>query len=244
MQTVQRVYQRGPQGRARVVSNKKSLTVTMVDTGQQLIFDIASLGYTLPTPFVAGDYAVKISFDLTKLEAIAPWNGSVVTRFTRFASPQDPRTGAYQLPVPKPPRDRVGKTRDGRTYDKNWLQFTALMEVMEPAQYAGMIVPAVLHYEFVPDPNGQAGPPVSRSKYVEQLIQFLDKASGDFTSLSIPFSDNILPPLEKQLQERNRLFQCVLENGWVVAFAEAIQPPTRAAKNVAKTPKTTAKKKK
>lgn len=229
MQPVNTPYKKGPQGQARVVFGKKLVTVTLKDTQQQFSFEPGAIKSELPAKPVNGDYNVRIGFDLSTLYSIQPWNATVVTEFIGFAAPEN------QPPVPKFPSNRVGMTKAGVPYEKNYLQMTALLRVIEPDTLEGMIVPVVLRYNFVASPDGSTGIGFTRSKYTEFLMSFLDKASGDITTLNLPFSDNVLPALQAELLKRKRQFQTVVEKGYAVAFGEAM--PKRAPKSAKKSAK-------
>lgn len=233
MQTVSTPYKKGPSGQAKVVFNKRNVVVTMKDGGQQMTFDLDAIQCPIPAKPLNGDYNVAVSYDLSKLYNVAPWSATALCKFKQFASPKD------QPPIPKYPSDRVGRTKAGVTYDKNYLQFVAQLEIEEPSHFQGMVIPGVFRYNFAADTNGNTGITNLRSKYTELLMSFLDRASGDVATLNLPFSDNILPALQRELQNRDRSFQVVIERGFAAAFSE----PMLVAKRKPAAKKATTKKK-
>ena len=85
-----------------------------------------------------------------------------------------------------------------------------------------------LHYRFMPaqvEVKGVmrevAAIPVSKSKAVEQLDNFI-MATKAVVDGPIPYSDNILPTLQKRILRKEAEFKFIMKDGWI----NNIIPPT------------------
>lgn len=181
-----------------------------------------------------GDYVVRLSGDGKKLYGLSPYNASVTARFEKFAAAEG------QPPIPK---HFVGnrQKRDGTTYPIDEMTFTAVMRCTGTVwpKYDGLSFPITLLYArngnclFADDGNGYAVIQGLSDK-ANFLASFISQLGGP--DLLIPYSANILPDLEKALQEADIEVMCVLEKGWVTSISEAPPPPASKTDKAEKKP--------
>jgi hypothetical protein len=170
---------------------------------------MASLA-TLP----AGDkLSLRMSGDGSELYSIRPNDGSVVLNFDRFSAKKD------ELPQPKiqkgGPREYNGK----KWFAKDKLVFTAIFKIVSK-KYKTMEVPYVLDYTFRQwEDTTDVVIPMGNKK-CDQVIEFLKLCGWDEEADSIPWSDNVLPFLEKVLRVKQKPILAVLKNGWIDSISE------------------------
>lgn len=224
----------GPMGSAEIEIIGRQLQVVMDETHEVVNLSTDQLPpdvdlKKLPTN---KKYNVMVSGDRTKLTGFRPFAGSFVCLFT------DIKKKPGQPPIHEFPRNREGKSATG-PYSKDWHEFTANCRVAE-APYTGLIIPVKLRYYFGMGEDGNAVI-AGEGKHSQYLARFLEVATGDLESIKIPFSDNILPQLERYLQEQQRPFMVIMANGWPDSFGDVpagyFKPVKKtAAKKAAKKP--------
>lgn len=210
-------------------------SINVIGRQLQVIFDEKNEVVNLPLEALPPDsvpgklpknkkYFVSVSGDRQKLSAFRPWEGSFIAEFVEL------KKKPGQPPLHEFPRERVGQGPNG-PYNKDWQEFTAILRIAEPP-YTGLIVTTKLRYYFGMDEEGLTTIK-GEGKHSQFLGRFLEVAVGDLEKIKIPFSDNILPQLEKLLLERHRSFLIVMSKGWVDSFGEAPAAYQKVAKKVA-----------
>lgn len=220
-------------------------TVNIVGKTLQIIFDQGNEVVNLATDLLPPDvdvkhlptkkkYSVLVDGTRTKLNGFCPYEGSYTCEFLEF------KKKPGQPPMHDYPRNRVGQGPNG-PYAKDWQEFTAILRILEEP-YTGLLVSTKLRYYFGIDEETGNAVIKGEGKHSQKLGRFIEVACGDFEKVVIPFSDNVLPPLERLLQEQHRPFLIVMSKGFVDSFGEApaIYLKTVAKKKAAK--KVTAKK--
>lgn len=157
-----------------------------------------------------GIYRVSLSSDGSQLFGIVPAKGTYVVRYGGMVSSNG------ELPAPKEIKGGPRKTKDGK---KTWtapdyLAFTVLLRVLS-ANCKKMTIPYQLHYTFERYRDTDETVIPLGTKNFERTATFLQLAGLDFSKDSIPFSDNVLPFLDKLFHERNTRFNIVMKNGYV-----------------------------
>lgn len=162
----------------------------------------------------AGIWFISVNKDLDKIYGFRPVDGVFDVVVDRFSAQQD------QPPTPKEFRG-----------DKwSYLYFTAILRIVGGNE-DGMKIPYTLRYHFDKElePVDQAGTKREvvayshpKSKYTAPLVDFMD-AAGAWEKGPMPYKDNILPMLEKRIQEQKRTFKIVLRQGQVHSIVGGTQ---------------------
>ena len=89
----------------------------------------------------------------------------------------------------------------------------------------GMTVPYTLRYNFGEDEDGNVcytkwG---AQSKHTPLLDEFLTVTKA-WDDGPIPFTDNILPVLQKRILRKNASFQFVMKDGWINTLLDSDEP--------------------
>jgi len=203
-------------GPAKFTLNGRIATVTFLDAqGQPYSFDLddPNLEHADVSSFPEGAVFATVSGDGSRLYSIRPLTGSFVVKFERFAAPEG------ELPAPKH-YEQTFTADDGTTRRSSYEGFTALLRITA-GPWAGAILPSFLRYGFVDAGDGVTTGLKSRGRHAERLAAFLEYAGLDLQSDTIPYSENVLPWLEKTLQERNHDFMVVVDNGYVEGYGPA-----------------------
>ena len=208
MKVVSTPFRRGPAGPANVRITKTTVTVIMDKGGEQ--FQFPTKEADLPKGITSGKWSVSISSDLSKLQGIRPLDGAFVCRFKNMVAQKG------QPPLPK--RDqRPGTKKDGTTFPKDLLKFTAIVEIAD-GQLAGVQIPVSLVYKNLLTTSGFSSGPENLvvvqggDRDMQLLTEFLVHTGAMDSEL--PFSDNILPALETSIKNRKKKFMMWLANGW------------------------------
>jgi hypothetical protein len=172
--------------------------------------------YTVPYDMSAvglvddGKYRVSLSSDGSQLFGITPAAGTYIVRYAGMVASKG------ELPTPKLIEGGPRKTRDGK---KSWnapdyMAFTVLLRIVS-ANCKRMTIPYQLNYSFEQyKDTDETSIPLGTKQY-ERTATFLQLAGMDFNVDSIPFSENVLPYLDKLFGDKNNKFQVVLKNGYV-----------------------------
>lgn len=169
---------------------------------------------TLPEGVVSGEkYSFRLSSDGGELYSIRPIEASVVVKFDRFASSKD-----------EPPQPKIQKGGPREYNGKKWmaqdkLVFTAILKITSK-RYRGMEIPYILDYTFKQWENTTDTVIPYGSKRKDQVIEFLKFFGWDEEEDSIPYSDNVLPFLQKLLKARGVKVLATVKNGYI----ESISP--------------------
>ena len=190
-----------------VTSNK----VRVIFDGKDQVIDV--LREDAPDYMVSGRQVVNLSGDNNRIFSAKPIGGSHVCRFIGFWSKED------EPPTPRKIDARTGTSKAGKPYKiPEHLEFTALFEITSKKwnryQLSQNLFYAFEHYEGDITQIKGAGS--------QKLTDFLMVAGLDFATDEIPFSENVLPFLEKLLLSRKKnLVISLTPDGWVDTIVEA-----------------------
>lgn len=207
----------GPSGEAQINVLGQQLQIVFTGNNEIVNLPISVLPPNVPSAKklpANKKYFVSVNGKRDGLSMFVPMTGSVVVKFIGFKKARN-----QPIALPQRPRKDVGVNKDGTTYPKDWLEFTAVCEVID-APYTGLEIGVKLRYYFGEGANGLAGIR-GQGKHSLKLARFLEVVMGDASLVKVPFSDNILPALEALLLDHGRPFMIVMANGFADAFGEA-----------------------
>ena len=200
--------EKGPQGIARVNVSEKKVTVIFEDGDK---FDLTPAD--CPKYLVkSGKYAVSLNLEGTTMYNARPLGGSHLVRFKEFTHKKD------EPPAPKIVSGGLRTKKDGtRFVVDDSVQFGAIFQIVGP-DHTGFELAYFVPYAFKnwSDETGIGG------KGSQKLEAFLRSTGIDFSSDTIPFSDNVLPWLQKFLRTKNTLLIATLtKEGYIDTLASA-----------------------
>ncbi len=187
----------GPQGPSKVTLGNKIVRIQMNGEVYELEKDAWDVMYS------AGEYDILLSKDLTKIVSLRPPSpGTHIVKFFNFGN------RINEIPEPKIQRGGPRKSPNGGTYIANdKLVFTANLEIVEGSQYDGLRLSDIQTYGFEPVPgSGETMITMDGKRDLERFETFMRAQGINLADLVIPFSPNILPWLEKYLQENAKPF--------------------------------------
>lgn len=161
--------------------------------------------------FFGDNLFVELRYDNAQIKYVRPWAGNYVGRFLRFTSTDEG------------PKTKPGYWGTNRQTGKQfWVEpkekFTAVFEIVS-GQYKGAQLISSYEYLIGADHDGTikfAG----WKKALEELVQFLQTAGYDPNVDSLPYSQNVLPALEKFLVEQDKIFLIKVNEGWVETLSD------------------------
>lgn len=162
-----------------------------------------------PGNLTPGYYSVRLNGKPKKereMLSFYPADGVYTVQFSKFPSKED------EAPAP---RTNSGKFGEYKT-------FMALVKIFG-GDYSGCEIPVYLTYNFAPYPldNGKYGLTYSKSIEKSDPTKFLDTflgAIGVWDNGPLPYSDNVLPMLQKIALKKSAKFKVVLADGRAVSF--------------------------
>lgn len=196
-------------GVAKVVVGESRIKVTLKSSPESDTFDGKEYRFDKDDApeciRKSGTYLAAISGDEKTLYGLRPIRGTFKTKVKNIASRKD------EPPAPKVKTGRYGP----------YQTFTVNLVILDHDDYEGMEIPVQFNYsKFIEtddeltsvEVGDKAGSPG------ERLLDFLEIAGvGD---VQIPFSDNILPRLQKALLKAGVEFYTKLKDGWADSFLE------------------------
>lgn len=199
---------KGQVGTADVTVSRDKVRVAF-DEGQ--IVDI--LREDAPDYIISGRQNVTLSSDNTHIQSARPAGGSYICKFSHFASRED------TPPEPKVVPARSGISKAGKRYSiDEHLEFTAVYQIIR-GKFKGYQLIQNLFYAFSEYGDGITQISGNGSRKLEE---FLLSNGLNFTSDDIPFSDNVLPYLEKLIISKNKyLIVQISPEGWITTLADA-----------------------
>jgi len=194
----------GPKGLAKVKVGKEEVRVEFVDKEKlgRVPFLIKPED-VFPADIQDGEYIVSLNAEGTKIMNINVPKGSYYLKFSHFSHKLDDQ----DVPLPPTFRDvpyKINSRRDGTTYSvPAHLEFTALFKVCDHKDFTGWVVPYNLNYLYAKDDITDETC-IMRGRGIEALEKFQKVCGFDFEQDGIVYSDNILPEMERLLQEKDR----------------------------------------
>jgi hypothetical protein len=199
MDRVKQTFKKGPQGTSNVVVNteKELVRVSFIDgddEGTTFKVDLDNCPESVKT----GRFFVSLSGKGDTVYSIRPVIGTFIVKFVRWARAAN---------TPATPKEMVGKFGP-------YQAMTALLKIFK-GDNTGMEIPLFLNYKFVDDGAGNAAIPTSEKSgtAAERLINFLE-ATGVLDDV-IPYTDNLLPMLEKKILKKDQPFSVHMKEGFV-----------------------------
>jgi hypothetical protein len=168
------------------------------------------------------DVFIQLTQDKSDIKFIRPRNGTFYTQFARF--------GAEEGELPTILYSEMGKPFAGAKWDNPArYRYYVLYEIFAAAQYSGMEILDVLTYEFEYDENIEDWVIVGseRKKWHTHNLTYLNVFGFDAQHDSFAFEGKtfdaggpeliafVLPELEEILQQRDRVGQVTVKDGWV-----------------------------
>ena len=217
----EQVIQYGPQGLGDVRFQKSSadvITGAKVVAADGTMYPITpeNIAETVVRKDLKGAY-FSLSVNEAQLQVVRPYEGTFPVRFGGFT-----RRGEDENPSPYlkrgGPRQRRHSNGKVSTYQvSDQLRFTSVLNIWA-GEHAGYDYIYWLPYVFEAGENGASKARSRSSRDLDRLRGFLKLVGWNLEEEQIPYSDNVLPYLEKQLLERGERapFMVSIEKGWPV----------------------------
>jgi hypothetical protein len=206
----------GPKGLAEVRVMNKGLRVIL--NGEN--YEVSSEGWDRPT----GRYNVTLNQTLDRILFASPPGGTYIVKFKEFGGRQGKTETDRGIPESYIKRGGVRKMKDGRQWmAPDELTVAVQLEVIdpEPSPYRGLNIFYSFPYAFEKDERSSSTVITAKASRLVRIEEFLRIAGLDFITDDIPFSTNVLPWLEKRLQDADRIFTVTLNpEGFVQTLTE------------------------
>jgi hypothetical protein len=202
---VDSTFEKGERGEAQVKGDKKTIKLRFVESG-----NIHTFRRTRQTAKLRpGRWYVALSSDETEIWAFNPWSGQFTAKVSRFAAKEG------EKPVPK-----VTEGKDWTT-----VNFTVILEIVEPKKLSGVEIPHFLKYNF--RETSENGKPAvglaSKGSRTQQLAEFLD-ITGAWNRGPMKWMDNVLPAFEKRILHEAVEFNMIVKNGRIDTLFQMNEP--------------------
>lgn len=204
--------------KGRCITKRYSGGIKITVTGGEndgTIYDIKKDNITIPV--ISGENLFfQLNSDNTFLYKLYPF-GEWKDMDTNYPSLFTVRT--LEFPKKKDmsisePWIRQGRVTPWGKWQPECLMFSALLEVLDPADYRELIIPTSFQYCFDRDTLGNMKlKGVGRDAAMTD--SYLNLSGYDWIEDEIPYSNNILPDLENLILDRNRPFVVKMRNGYV-----------------------------
>ena len=184
-------------GKATIVENKEGnkFKVTFED-GFAKVFDKSDC----PDATKKGNWFVTLTSEGDGIMGLRPNNAMCKAKFSQFVAGED------DIPVPFLKESKFG--------GDDYLAFIALLSL--GGEYKGMVQPFFMIYKFAEYDGNLVIKGTGRS--ADMLQGFLE-ACGVWDQ-DIPFSDNVLPTLQKMILVESKVFGLTIKDGWVDSIME------------------------
>ncbi len=199
----------GETGVADVAVTPKKIRVVFED--DNLVFDI--LPEDAPPYIISGRQIVTLTGDNAQILSARPVGGSHFVKFERFTAKEN------EPPLPKVREANRVVLKDGRKWEvPAGLDFVSVFKIVQ-GKWKGYELIHKIPYAFQEfEGTGETQIVGFGSKRCAELLQL---CGVNFESDTIPFSDNVLPFLQKLFIQRSRLLTAKVEEGWIKTLFEA-----------------------
>ena len=211
-------FERGERGLAKVrvgkAKGKPVAEIVFKESNEKYIFKGTE---NVPSNLRNGMWNIGLSSDDTEIFSFFPWRGQYKVKVREITK----GSGDEDNPAPK---ERKFTVKKGKNKGKDFTvdQFTVLLEIVEPEEFSGVVVPYTLSYNFAEkEDNGRqvVGFPSSKGR-TKDLIDFCD-LTGVWDGGPMKYKDNILPDLQKRILRAEKEFNIVINDGWVESVFSA-----------------------
>lgn len=203
---------KGKQGEAKISIGNGKVSVLFKDDDEPYLFKKSEV----PEFVKAGKLFVALTSDETEILSVRPINALVKAKFLHFATQNED-----EPPAPVEKQGGTATRKDGTKFSYDpYLAFMPVLKIVSP-EYEGMTVPCFMRYLFVDD--GDGGVAIKGGgKNADLLESFLDVTG--VLDKEIPYSDNILPKLQKLILRQGNTFMVMLKGGYVDSFLPLDEP--------------------
>jgi len=205
-----RQYSKGKTGIAMISTRDDKLDVTFEDNKQT----VTVLLRDAPDYIRDGRQAVTLNSSNTEIFGARPILGTYKVKFLGFAGKES------EPPTIRTVAAKSGVTKEGKKYNiKQHLEFTAIF-VITAGKWKNYQIVYNLPYSFEKFEDEERGKTITLV-YGEKVTKFLQLCGLDFSTDSIPWSENVLVYLNKLLGSRDKVFAISLnDQGWVKDLSE------------------------
>jgi hypothetical protein len=156
-----------------------------------------------------GRWYVALNGDESEVWSFSPWSGQFTAKVQGFAAKEG------ESPAPK-----VIEGKDWTT-----VSFTALIEIIEPKKFAGVVIPYFLKYNFreTVEQGRAAVGLASKGSRTQQLAEFLD-ITGAWNRGPMKWKDNVLPAFEKRILHEDVEFNIIVKDGFIDTLFQMNEP--------------------
>lgn len=215
---VQVKIERGPQGIGECRLLKNNIKIIAEDGS------VYEISYEKVDEDVVLNEGKNLSFSISKnkdtLYNLRPAEGTMFAKFGGFLVRRN-----EEIPKPELKKGGPRKKRNGESYfAPDRIQFMFFHEIVN-GKWKGTKYLQAYDYSFGELDNGNTSI-VVRGARTQRMEKWLRIAS-DGLDIDIPYSDNILPDLQKILFDKDVIYQIQVENGWVqnvMELPEGITP--------------------
>jgi hypothetical protein len=208
-------FEQGERGEALVKFAKKNgkvfVRVKFVESGNKFNFRRTKRIKGLRP----GRWNLQLSSDETEIWNFSPWSGQFKVKVSSFAAKEG------EQPSPK-----VNKRTNSQGQKYQTVDFTVILEIIEPEKFVGATIPYFLRYNFreAEDEEGRSvvGLPDSGSR-TKQLFEFL-KITGAWNRGPMKWKDNVLPAFEKRILREAAEFNVLMKDGWIDTLYSTEEP--------------------
>lgn len=166
----------------------------------------------------AGEYNITMTLKGDKIMGVRPTAGTYIMEFKSFGNLVN------EIPEPKVQLGGPRQSSDGKKkwYQPDSLAAVTLLEVQSEGRFQGLVVYNNIPYIFSPVQGTNSTKLEARSqKELERVESFLRVSGFDLATEDIPFSVNVLPWLQRRLNEVKRPFLGTIgETGFITSVAE------------------------
>jgi len=201
-------------GKLRVKADLSAVQMVS-EEGVNVTFKTGNFPDYISTVMGGQEFMFTISDNKEKLFGLKPvmgmFRGKVVGFIGDGDNPPTPRTKSYQY--------------SGNIVEYQY--FLANIVVTAPEEYAGCVFTHMLRYNYrmAEDEKGrQVVGYASKGKHTEHLIEF-DAVTGIWQFGPMPWSENILPAIEKRTLKADQEFQFSMKEGWINDVYPVTNPP-------------------
>lgn len=197
---------KGPHGEAKVRVGSGKAQIIFKEDGSTFVFPKSEL----PESTKPGLFYVSLNGEGEFL-SMRPMNAIVKAKFSHFAANEG------DVPQPNEYPGGTAKRRDGTTFSYDaYRAMIAILDITDK-EYKGMTIPVFLRYPFVDDGEGHIAIK-GGGKNIELLESFLEVTG--ILDMDIPYSENVLPKLQKAMLKAGQEFQVMLKGGNADSFME------------------------